>query len=156
MGKFDPIDIFFIAIITAYLITLICILISLLIIYHKNKKTDKLKIVVKDLNKQKAKEIEPKKKISDNKIFRALFMTEVKEPKKEIVGQEEKAPPKVSVKPKESFKPPAHNKPKNNNQNKKTNVSQKTTSNKKTSSNSNNKKPTSKNTTKKKVTKKGK
>ena len=41
MGKFDPIDIFFIALISTYFITLICIGITFLCIYFSKKKKAK-------------------------------------------------------------------------------------------------------------------
>ena len=79
MGKFDPIDIFFISIISAYFITLLCIIIT--IIYLKCQKLVK-KLKAKKLQnievvKPKTKETENIKK-KPNIVVRTLFMKKVK------------------------------------------------------------------------------
>ena len=93
MGKFDPIDIFFIALISAYFITLFCIGITFLYIkLTKNKKdtveveVKKESIPVKEKKKVKSKVKKEfnfdfdawKKKIVSLPLIRALFMKEVK------------------------------------------------------------------------------
>ena len=92
MGKFDPIDIFFIAIISTYFITLICIGITFLCIaISKNKKNKSLNgsqnvikeevIVDKKPKKEKHKKEWDIKKLKDKLVavplFRKLFMKEV-------------------------------------------------------------------------------
>ena len=92
MRKFDPIDIFFIAIITTYFITLICIGITFLCIKlsKKNVKNDSEK-QLNDINvaKEEKKSIKIpkdskisirslKEKVFSSTFFRKLFMKEVK------------------------------------------------------------------------------
>lgn len=178
MRKFDPIDIFFIALISAYFITLICIGITLLVTkikFSKKPKTveestkkAKAKIVIK-LPNIKIKELWGK--IIHSKFIRILFMKEV--PKKEtkktlpiekikveeksiIVTQKEqdkKAESKTPEKVKTENKIPTN---KNTQARKKAKATTKKTSNKNgTKTTSNAKKKTSGNAKTKITTKKG-
>ena len=73
MKKFDPIDIFFIAIISAYFITILCIGITLIIIKiskHKNKpkKLETTKYVIKNNKAKKVTKKPQVNKLKDLKV----------------------------------------------------------------------------------------
>src|SRR5699024_352770 len=102
MGKFDPIDIFFIAIISTYFITLICIGFTFLFMWLSNreKKSTKfvpnmeiLKDVVEESVKLKKEKVRKEKvkrefnfkdRMSSIPLFRKLFMKEVKNSTNEV------------------------------------------------------------------------
>ena len=116
MRKFDPIDIFFIAIISAYFITLICLGITFLCIaFSKKKKEKKLEslevkeVVVKEetpvLNQEKKVQKEKlgknsrniKEKLASVPLFRKLFMREVNHDKEKVVSTKVLEPEKVKI-----------------------------------------------------------
>lgn len=89
MGRYDNIDIFFIALISAYFITLLCIIISLIIIKIKSIVKEK-RVNKKTLSTIEIKEIKPTKeekkkendktkfRLTDSAIIKKLFMTKVR------------------------------------------------------------------------------
>ena len=106
MRNYDTIDIFFIALISAYFITLLCIIISLAYLYiskhffhHKKNEPEKELKVKKENNikkevktkkdpktkKEARKKQSLKEKLYQNKLFQKLFMVEVKNNQKETV-----------------------------------------------------------------------
>ena len=103
MGKFDPIDIFFIAIISTYFITLICVGITFLCIFLSKRKKEKQVLLTQKVVIEKA--VTPKEELSVSKsdekqekklkerlvavpLFRKLFM-------KEVVADKQSELPKV-------------------------------------------------------------
>ena len=102
MGKFDPIDIFFIAIISTYFIALICVGITFLCITISKREKNKQLVLKGNASVVEVKEedVVHKKNKKDNSkklkerlvaipLFRKLFIKEVK------VAKEEEEPVKV-------------------------------------------------------------
>lgn len=124
MRKFDPIDIFFIAIITTYFITLICIGITFLYIKFSKNKSSKITskkqnnvVNVVEIKEKAKKEQLPKKvnnkvpsgtwkeKILSSALFHKLFMKEVKA-KKQVEPIIKKEPvTKLKIEEKVSIEP---------------------------------------------------
>ena len=109
MGKFDPIDIFFIALISAYFVTLICIGITFLFIRLKIRKSSTVGIEPVKFKEEKVKrkkvKFSFKDKLASIPLFRKLFMKEVNQSSKgvetKVLGVE-----KVKVEKTEKLAPP--------------------------------------------------